>query len=173
LTHSAEQQSRYANRDATASAHELAGDLHFKAGKEHAAAGNDERANEHFQKASGHFKTAKVLSGCDAGDAAGVGGGNPVVKNPLGSDPSASDKSKFNQLRQDNLREGGGAATGDYLGQLAQLRPDGQCQCPMCKNFFIPEDSVSGKNSAQVTCPRCTGSFYLDTGRSIGTPSVE
>ena len=171
ISEAAQRASRQAQRDGTVEAHVRAGDLNRHAGSEMKEAGRPDRADDHFEKASAHYAIAKTLQGGDLN--AGRGDefdGRPTVTNPKGSDANFSDKGEYGSLRRENLSEGGGAGGGDYLHQKLA---DEQIKCPSCNNLFTPTETVSGKNSARIVCPFCSGSFYLDTGRSIGTQSVE
>jgi hypothetical protein len=161
VSEAAQRASRRARRENTVESHTAAGDLHQHAGREMKKAGEPERADEHFQKASAHFGIAKTLQGCSMEASAG----RSVVEHPVGSDPDANDKSQYDDERRQNL---------ENSGPFASPNPEtGDVKCPLCQHTFTHSKSVSGKNIAEIVCPRCSGAFRLDTGRSIGTPSEE
>lgn len=161
VSEAAQRASRRARRENTIESHVSAGDLNQHAGQEMKKAEEPDRAADHFEKARAHYAIAKTLQGTDlnAGNA-----GRPVVEHPKGSDSNYNDKTEYDDVRRQNLENSGPFATPDEAGNL---------KCPMCQHTFVPEESVSGKNSAKIICPRCSGAFRTETGRAIGTSEVE
>jgi 1,6-anhydro-N-acetylmuramate kinase len=158
----AQHASRIAASDNSVAAHVKAADLHKMAADEFDAAGMHGRAHEHRQKSNFHTKAATTVQ---AADQIHGSAGRPVVPNPKGSDPDANDKGEYDDERRRNLENSGPFATPD---------PEtGNLKCPLCQFTFVPEDSVSGKNSAEIICPRCSGAFRTETGRALGTPSED